>query len=206
LQQLPHAVLIRLRRRCPPDGARRIPIDPAKLTAWFDTHAVAMALYARQRLGAGAPAGQTQDVVQEAFVRLIKQCAAGCEPDDVPAWLFACVRNAAVDAIRSESRRRRREHRAARERADCQARQAAPGAFRSPPGNSLEAADAERALASIPPDLREVVTLRIWGNMTLSQIAAVTGSPVSTVYDRYRAALELMRRNLNNSARSGASL
>jgi RNA polymerase sigma-70 factor (ECF subfamily) len=155
-----------------------------------------MALYALQRLGAGTPAAQTQDLVQEAFVRLIKQCAAGPEPDDVPAWLFACVRNAAVDAIRSESRRRRRERRAARERADCEAGQAAPGLFRSPLGNSLDAADAERALASIPPDLREVVTLRIWGSMTLSQIAAITGSPVSTVHDRYRAALELMRQTL----------
>lgn len=156
-----------------------------------------MALYARQRMGPGVVAAQTQDVVQEAFVRLIKQCAAGREPEDVPAWLFACVRNAAVDAIRSESRRRRREHRAAQERADCEGVQAAgPRLFHSPPGSTLDAADAEHALANIPPDLREVVTLRIWGSMTLAQIAAVTGAPVSTVYDRYRAALELMRQTL----------
>jgi len=156
-----------------------------------------MALYARQRMGPGVAAAQTQDVVQEAFVRLIKQCASGREPQDVPAWLFACVRNAAVDAVRSESRRRCRERRAARERADHEVGQSAgPGLFLSPPGNTLDAADAERALATIPPELREVVTLRIWGNMTLAQIAAVTGSPVSTVYDRYRAALERMRQTL----------
>jgi RNA polymerase sigma-70 factor (ECF subfamily) len=156
-----------------------------------------MALYARQRMGPRITGAETQDLVQEAFVRLIKQCAAGREPQDVPAWLFACVRNAAVDAIRSESRRRRREQLAARERADHEMSQAASaGLFRSPPGSVLDAADAERALASIAPELREVVTLRIWGNMTLVQVAAITGSPVSTVYDRYRTALELMRRNL----------
>ncbi len=154
-----------------------------------------MALYARQRLGAGAAAAEAQDVVQEAFVRLIRQCAAGREPQDVPAWLFACVRNAAVDSMRSESRRRLRERRAAQERSDCLAGQAAE-LFLSPPGNTIDAADAERALANIPAELREVVTLRIWGAMTLSQIATVTHSPVSTVYDRYRAALELLRQTL----------
>jgi RNA polymerase sigma-70 factor (ECF subfamily) len=176
-------------------GAKPIPIDPAKLTAWFNAHAAALALYARQRLGGGVSATETQDVVQEAFVRLIKQCTASREPDDVPAWLFACVRNAAVDMARSESRRRRRERRVARERMEL-GPAALSGRFVAHPGNMLDADDAERLLASISADLREVVTLRIWGSMTLTQIAAVTGSPVSTVYDRYRAALQQMKRTL----------
>jgi RNA polymerase sigma-70 factor (ECF subfamily) len=123
----------------------------------------------------------------------MKQCAVGREPDDVPAWLFACVRNAAVDFARSEARRRGRERRAAREDV------VRAALFDSQPGDALDAASAEMALAGLAPEHREVVLLRIWGNMTLAQTAAVTGSPISTVHDRYRSALEQLRQILETS-------
>ncbi len=50
--------------------------DPAKLATWFEAHAAAMVLYARQWL---ADRGRAEDVVQEAFVRLAGQ--AGDPPN-----------------------------------------------------------------------------------------------------------------------------
>ena len=59
--------------------------------------------------------------------------------------------------------------------------------------SSLEAADAERALQLLSQDQREVVVLRIWAEMNFAQISELLGVPPSSIYDRYRAALKLMK-------------
>ena len=74
-------------------------IDPAKLALWFEAHAAVLVLYARQWLDRG----RAEDVVQEAFVRLMAQRT---DPNNVRAWLHATVRNAAIDEARAVSRRR----------------------------------------------------------------------------------------------------
>src|SRR5688500_876238 len=81
--------------------------DPAKLATWFEAHAAALVLYARQRV---AERARAEDVVQEVFVRLMAQRA---EPPNVKAWLHASVRNAAIDEARSSRRRKHREERVA---------------------------------------------------------------------------------------------
>ena len=59
----------------------------------------------------------------------------------------------------------------------------------------------ERLLFSsrVTPRERELVVLRIWGGLSFAQIARLTGSSVSTVFDRYRHALTLVRARLENS-------
>jgi RNA polymerase sigma-70 factor (ECF subfamily) len=49
------------------------------------------------------------------------------------------------------------------------------------------------ALASISDDQREIVTMKIYGDLTFSEIAEATGLPQGTVASRYRAALVRMR-------------
>jgi RNA polymerase sigma-70 factor (ECF subfamily) len=152
------------------------PDDP--IAAAFDQHGPALLLYARQWLDAAA----AEDAVQQVFVRLI---GAGRLPTDVRPWLFRCVRNEAISMARSARRRARRETAAEAEPvflADADAR--------------LDAAEAGRALAALPPAQREVVVLRIWSGMTLAEISAVTGLATSTLHDQYRAALSALRREL----------
>lgn len=60
----------------------------------------------------------------------------------------------------------------------------------------LDAQTAERALRQLPADSREIVVLRIWSGLGFAQIARVTGLGVSTVHDRYVAALEQLRHAL----------
>jgi DNA-directed RNA polymerase specialized sigma24 family protein len=55
---------------------------------------------------------------------------------------------------------------------------------------------AEAALADLPPASREIVVLRIWSDLGFAQIAGVMQMSLSTVHDRYVAALRQMRTKL----------
>jgi RNA polymerase sigma-70 factor (ECF subfamily) len=160
--------------------------DPSKLAKWFEAHAAALVLYARQWVGDRARA---EDVVQEVFVRLMAQAA---EPPNVRAWLHASVRHAAIDEARSSDRRRRREETAASVRTT-------PGWFDPRPDDLIDAQAAEAALQNLPPRQREVVVLRLWSGMTLGEVSQVTGLAVSTAHDEYRRGLDAIRRAMETT-------
>src|SRR2546425_1230191 len=111
-------------------------IDPANLAAWFDAHAAAMVLYARNWLDAAG----AEDVVQDVFIRLM---ALPQPPASVKAWLYVATRNAAIGAARSSPRRQRRERTIAG--------LAGERLFERDPADPIDAADAEAALARLPP-------------------------------------------------------
>ena len=165
--------------------------DPSQLADWFEAHAAAMVLYARQWLAEDR--AHAEDVVQEVFVRLMSTPDA--RPGNVRAWLFAAVRNAAIDAARSHSRRKLRERSAG----------AGPAWFEPRPGDLLDADDAQKAVAQLPPRQREVVVLRLWSGMTLNEIAQVTGSAISTVHDDYRRGLDAVRRMMEKPCSTSPS-
>jgi RNA polymerase sigma-70 factor (ECF subfamily) len=98
------------------------------------------------------------------------------------------VRNAALKQLRTQTRRLRREESFA---------DTTPAWFQTDPGLDLDAQQAERALRELPDDEREIVTLRIWGGLTLDEIASVVGASVATVFRRYRSALESLRHEMN---------
>jgi RNA polymerase sigma factor (sigma-70 family) len=157
--------------------------DPSKLASWYAAHAAPLVLYARQW---GGPAA-AEDAVQEAFIQLLSQSR---EPDNVRAWLFKTVRNAALSQLRSSQRRDRRE------RAVTAAR---PEWFTPRPDDLIDAAAAQDALAALDADQREVVVLRIWGQASFAEIAEVTGSPLSSVYDRYKSGLASLKQRMESS-------
>jgi RNA polymerase sigma-70 factor (ECF subfamily) len=153
-------------------------IQPATLASEFDAHGAALVLYARQWLDRAA----AEDVVQEAFVRLMGQSLR--EPGHARAWLYRTVRNAAVSAARSRTRRARRERAVATGRPDW---------FQPSPEDAVDAAAAQAALSALPAAQREVIVLRLWSAMTLAEIAAVTGLGLSTVHDHYRRGLAALK-------------
>src|SRR5579862_5833164 len=110
-------------------------------------HFGALVLYARQWVGMGT----ADDVVQRVFVRLL---TGGKLPIQPRSWLFRCVRNEAMAVWRAERRRGRREQVAASSAGEW---------FEPQPDDLLSAVEAQRALESLWPELREVVTLRLWG-------------------------------------------
>lgn len=153
-------------------------VDVGRVRRHFEAHAGALMLYARQWLGAAG----AEDVVQDAFVKLLTQSA---EPANVRAWLYATVRNAAIDVTRAGQSRSAREMRAARSEW-----------FDARPGDLLDAADAQAALARLGREHREVIVLRVWGGLTLAEVAELVAEPPSTVYSRYRTGLATIREHM----------
>jgi RNA polymerase sigma factor (sigma-70 family) len=157
--------------------------DWAELSDWFDAHCAPLVLYARQWLDGAA----AEDVVQEVYVRLMLQ---RMKPANVKAWLYKSVRNGAISHARSRSRRENREQATFRGKAPW---------FEAGGEDWLDAEAAREALQSLPPAQREAIVLRIWSDLTLKEIAQVTGSSVSTVFDQYRAGLRALRERMGVS-------
>jgi RNA polymerase sigma-70 factor (ECF subfamily) len=114
-----------------------------------------------------------------------QQRAAAREP---VAYLFRAVRNAARNRRRAESRRRRHEQHAAAERMF-----AAVAVDVEVP---YDADDVALALAALPEEQREVVVMKIWGELTFEAIGQALEIPQGTAQSRYRYGLQSLRKTL----------
>ncbi|MCX7818040.1 MAG: sigma-70 family RNA polymerase sigma factor [Kiritimatiellae bacterium] len=114
-----------------------------------------------------------QDVVQTAMIRLCRHWAMlSATPARIVPWLYRTVRNAAVDHIRREERRRRATEAMARE-------VTAPA---SPsPGPDERRRWVELQLEQLSTGEREVLVLRLEHGLSYRQIADVTGRTVGNV-------------------------
>jgi len=126
-----------------------------------------------------------EDVVQEAFVRVLRRRDALRERGALDAYVTRAVRNLAYNHLR-----RRRSAGAARAELERRAdRATAP----PDPARGEEVARAEQALGALPPAQREVVHLRAHEGLAFPEVAARTGVPLGTVHSRYRAAIIKLR-------------
>jgi len=129
-----------------------------------------------------------EDVVQEAFVRFWKhQRGLGGEP--LPL-LLTSVRRAACDRARGASRRTARE-------AQVAGGESEGGALFEPLREDDDRrAEIEIALRCLPVEQREVLVLKIWGELTFEEIARQLDIPANTAASRYRYALAGLRKEL----------
>jgi RNA polymerase sigma-70 factor (ECF subfamily) len=129
-----------------------------------------------------------EDAVHDACARLLRLEA---RPDrDAVAYVFAAVRNAALDHARR--RRPSLEYPAS----IFDVRQTDPAvAAREAEQQRL----AREAVDQLPLKQREAVVLRLYTDLTFEQIAETLGEPLPTVASRYRRALERIRRILEGS-------
>jgi RNA polymerase sigma-70 factor (ECF subfamily) len=153
-------------------------VGPELLGRLVDEHAAALTLYARQWCIA------PEDVVQEAFLKLMVQRAAPASP--IP-WLYRVVRNGAISAARAARRRRHHEAVAATR---------TPNWFNASDAAGLDAQAATAALQALPIEQRETIVAHLWGGLTFEQIAELTGSSSSTAHRWYLAGLSALRERL----------
>ena len=155
-----------------------MPLGAAELTVLIDRHAAPL------RLWAGQSCFDPDDAVQQAFCRLATLDAT---PDRPVAWLYTTVRNNAISQFRSRARRQRVEQRAAvPERQDDQ------------PAAGLMAVELVREVEQLDDRLREVLVARIWGELTLEEIATLCGISPSTACRHYQSALEQLRNRMES--------
>jgi RNA polymerase sigma-70 factor (ECF subfamily) len=174
----------------PSDGALLLALERGDATAFSELvlrYQASLLRHARALLGVrGGFGGGCEDVVQDVFLKLLEQPPKlptevrgdrERERSHLASWLHTVTRNGCMDTLRSETRRKRREEEAAAsevvrgERAD--------GAF------TVEQADTraavEKSLERLPEDQREVLVLRLLGERSYKEIAAITGKKIGTV-------------------------
>jgi RNA polymerase sigma-70 factor, ECF subfamily len=147
----------------------------------FAQLAPGLVLFARQWTRSAADA---EDVVQEAFVKSWRRNY------DIAnrGLLYATVRSVALDLLRRNSRRARREATALSD-----ADQSVQPAFQ------IED-DSQRALVAainlLPDEQREVLVMKIWNDLTFAEIGSALGISQNTAASRYRYALTTLKKNL----------
>ncbi len=137
-----------------------------------------------------------EDVVQEVFVRFWHR-PERFDPDrgSLRAFLAAETHGRAVDIMRTEDSRRRREEN---------------DAAAAPLGATIEheiiegvlAARVRRAVAGLPSEEKQAVELAYFDGLTYRQVADVLTEPEGTVKSRIRRALGRLERELMAAERS----
>jgi RNA polymerase sigma factor (sigma-70 family) len=121
------------------------------------------------------------DLVQETFLRAWRNIGevGGLGADRQRAWLVAVARNLVID----RSRRARTEL-AAMDRAGRLPEAAGPPDPADQAQVASDVAAVDRAIAALPEDERELLSLQVIGGLTSAQIGELLGEPAGTV--RYR--------------------
>ncbi len=154
-------------------------IDVQEIASLLDEHSTPLALYASQWTAS------PDDCVQEAFVELAAQAV---RPENPIGWLYKVVRNRALNASRSEQRRKNREQVAAKQN---EMKDRVSRIDRTDEQQNLLC-----TLESLPGDQRELIALRIWSGLTWEEIAKLIGTSSSTAQRKYVSALELLKTKL----------
>ena len=151
---------------------------------WLAQHAPRLLLFARQQTRFEADA---QDLVQEAVVECWRRQASG-EPPAI-GMVFATIRRRAIDLGRSQDRRAGREAVAASEIPE----RWFDGGVEDRERNLL----IQEAMSKLPDIYREVITLKVWGELTFAEIAEALEIPANTAASRYRYGLVELRKRTN---------
>jgi RNA polymerase sigma-70 factor (ECF subfamily) len=140
-----------------------------------------------------ADATRAEEIVQEVFLRLWNQPERfDPERGSLRSFLLAQAHGRAVDVLRSDTARRRREDRDARATAE-------GGYDLEHEVWDLAVADKVReALSTLPDDERRAIQLAYFGGHTYREVADMLEAPEGTVKSRIRVGLRRMRGVLND--------
>lgn len=161
----------------------------------YRRHGGAVFALARRLLAEGALA---EEVTQEVFLRLwSKPDRFDPERGSLRSYLLAQSHGRAVDLLRAETSRRRREEREARQTAEA--------------GYDIEREVLDLAvgehikevLDKLPSEEREAIELAYFGGFSYRQVAARLDQPEGTVKSRIRSGLRRMRADLVDAGIGG---
>lgn len=134
---------------------------------------------------ARVPVDEAGDVVQEVFLRALRQLQSLRDPRAFGAWIAAIARNAVLDV-----------HRRDRGESDDEADPPAPGTQH----DEMEARAALRAIQALPIAYRETLMMRLVQGMTGPEIAARTGLTAASVRVNLHRGMKLLRQRLERGA------
>jgi RNA polymerase sigma-70 factor (ECF subfamily) len=155
-------------------------IGPEEVRRLYEKHGRALLAYACSFVSDYSAA---EDVLHQVFVRLLR---GDIEITGPPvAYLYRAIRNAALNTLRRHSREVELDSNA--------------GWLESPPGMEEMGVALQSVLRNLPEEQREIIVLRVWGQMSFEEAAAVVGISPSTAASRYRYGLMKLRERLRPS-------
>ena len=161
--------------------------------SWFARHGSKLLLFARQQ--ARNP-NDAEDLLQEAFVRIWR--LYGHTGEFSLGLVYRAIRRLAIDWARSIDRRRIREEKVYLD-----------SPFSSSFERNLETDERNqallRAVEKLPKEQSEVLTLKIWGELTFDEIARTLDLSLNTVASRYRYALQKLKDSVPHELERGAN-
>lgn len=125
-----------------------------------------------------------KDVAQDTFMRLAQRAALIPENVSLTAWLHRVTQHLAIDLVRAESRRKKREH--------ANPHHAAMSNTPSPDWSAL-APLVDSLINRLPPADREVLLLRYYRDEPHAEVARQLGVSEAVVKKRASRALEKLR-------------
>jgi DNA-directed RNA polymerase specialized sigma24 family protein len=154
------------------------PITESQLRVIVERYGRGLTLFARQWCT------NPDDALQEALIDLVDLTEM---PQSISAWLFKAVRYKALTQSRAE-RRRTNHHSSAAEQKRAW--------FDVDPSVGLDGEMVTGLLTGLPELERQIVTSRIWGELSFVEIAELVDRPVTTVFRIYRSTLTRLREHL----------
>jgi RNA polymerase sigma-70 factor (ECF subfamily) len=149
----------------------------------------------------GAPQ-QAEDVVQEAFVRVVQNASEFKHEARFTTWVYTITRNLCIDQMRKRALRRHPSLDEARPGSDGdgptlgeQTADSRASVEREATGTELKERIA-KAVETLPEEQREVFLMREVSNLPFKEIAEIVGVPENTVKSRMRYALERLQQAL----------
>lgn len=148
-------------------------------------------------------ATQAEDVVQDAFVRVVQNATDFKHEARFSTWLYTITRNLCIDQLRKNTLRRHPSLDEQRPGAEGDGPTLGEQMPDSKASVERKATDTELrgriadAVETLPDDQREVFLMREVANLPFKEIAEITGVPENTVKSRMRYALERLQAALS---------
>ncbi|MHC4426582.1 MAG: RNA polymerase sigma factor [Planctomycetota bacterium] len=135
-------------------------------------------------------AGGAEDVVHDVFVSFAGSARDFKLSGNLKSYLTTCVMNRARDRIRASQRQPMRLN----------GTESISSELRGPDHSIICSEESRRlnhAMAQLPDEQRDVIVLRLKGEMRFREIAKLYGVSVNTIQGRYRYGLNKLRSALN---------
>jgi RNA polymerase sigma-70 factor (ECF subfamily) len=174
--------------------------DRTALALLVRRHKTPLYNFALRQMGSAPTA---EEVVQDAFVRVVQSAAEFKHAARFSTWVYTIVRNLCVDQMRKRALRRHPSLDEPERSADGDGPSLGERTADSRANVERAAVSVEirarvlDAIAELPADQREVFLMREVGGLPFKEIAGMVGVPENTIKSRMRYALERLQTALS---------
>jgi RNA polymerase sigma-70 factor, ECF subfamily len=132
-----------------------------------------------------------REILQEVFLRVVRRPELGMPFEEAKSWLFRLTHNLVIDLHRRAGTRARTLERLSKE-------PASPFVPHVDPDEQALRDAVAAAMAALPEEQRAVVHLKLWEDLSFSEIGRVLDLSPNTAASRYRYALDKLQSQLRS--------